>query len=695
VAAVIGVLLALYAASTVTDKREALTGTNSVAAVTGVGALAPGQRACTSVHVPAGTRYVETRISVPPGARGTLLATLTPPGGPSLRLRPADLGVPGELHYLELPVPSHTLSGRLCLSQRGVPSIGLLGGQGAYLPGAPTLELAGQPRPDADITLRYLRGDESGRSLLHLLLDAPARASTFRPGPIGPWTYWVIGLLVLPALAYGGLRLLATAAGRSARRTALAVAGIAFVFSACWAVTTPLFQAPDEPEHFSYEQYLAETGHTPERVPGNRGAYSSEEALLLNAMRHPSSIFLGGTRPRWLPEDERAWRPWDDAPRTDGGGYNVSSHAHAPLYYALVAPAYEAARGADLTWRLTAVRLLNALLACVIAACAALTVRELLPRHPVLSTAAGLLVALEPMVGFMGGAVNNDTGINAAAAVTLFLVVRALRRGLSPRLAAAAAVALVALPVAKAVGFGLVPAAVLGVALSLVGMPLRAAFRGALVFGGTFALAALAWTRVIAPAFEPASATGTLVNTGGVGTSNLALLNAPVLLVDYFVQTFVPIVHLTGNHTYGWPAYDVYVRGGFAAFGWVTVQFPPLVYQIIMGVLLTAGVAAVVAAVRYRRQVLAGWRPALVLMVAILGVFGLVAAAYVTDVPRSIPGEQGRYAFPALVPLAALAAFACLAFGRRHAVYAAAALVAAMAGLGVAGWWLALSGFYT
>jgi hypothetical protein len=695
--AAIAPLLVLYAALTVTDPRPALAGTNSVAAVTGVSALAPGERVCTSVRVPAGTGYIEAWISTPPGARGKLHATLTPTGGTPQRLPPADLSLPGGLRYLAVGSPSVTFAGRLCMWQRGVESVGLLGGSAAYLPGEEPLVVAGQARPDADITLRYIRAEaEGGRSLLALLLDAPAHASTFRPAPIGPWTYWAIGLLVLPALAYGGLRLLATSATRSARRIALTVAAIAFVFSACWAVTTPLFQAPDEPEHVAYAQYLVETGHTPEDAPGGRGAYSSEEALLLNGMRHPSTVFMGATRPRWLRQDEQAWRATDHGTaRTDGGGYTTSGHSHAPLYYGLLAPAYAAASASDLTARVTAMRLLNALLACVIAACAVLTVRELLPRHPELAAAAGLLVALQPMAGFMGGAINNDTGVNAAAAVVIYLVVRAVKRGLTPRLAVAAALALVALPLAKAVGFGVVPAAVLGLALALLRMPWRAALRGAAAFAGTFLLAALAWTRAIAPAFEQTRQAGTLANTGGAGPSSLIFFHDPVLYVDYFIQTFVPIVHLRGNHAFGWPAYEVYVKSGFAAFGWVTVQFPPLVYQIIMGVLLAAGVGAVVAAVRYRRQVLAGWRPAVVLMVAILGVFGLVAAAYVTDVPRAVPGEQGRYAFPALVPLACLAVFACLAVGRRHAVLVAGGLVVAMAGLGVAGWWMALSSFYT
>jgi 4-amino-4-deoxy-L-arabinose transferase-like glycosyltransferase len=74
--------------------------------------------------------------------------------------------------------------------------------------------------------------------------------------------------------------------------------------------------------------------------------------------------------------------------------------------------------------QLTAARLVSALLAALAAALALLTVREIASRHESLAVAAGLLVAFQPEFGFMGGVVNNDSGVNAAAALLLFLLVR-------------------------------------------------------------------------------------------------------------------------------------------------------------------------------------------------------------------------------------------------------------------------------
>ena len=91
------------------------------------------------------------------------------------------------------------------------------GPQGAILsprPGTPTrvtVERSAERSDYADIGLELRRADD--RSLLALLPDAFDRASLFRPGWVGAWTYW----LVLVALVIGVPALLSRAlAGASA-----------------------------------------------------------------------------------------------------------------------------------------------------------------------------------------------------------------------------------------------------------------------------------------------------------------------------------------------------------------------------------------------------------------------------------------------------------------------------------------------
>ena len=86
-----------------------------------------------------------------------------------------------------------------------------------------------------------------------------------------------------------------------------------------------------------------------------------------------------------------------------------------------------------------------------------LIVRELMPRQPWAAVAAGLLVAFQPMFGFMGGAINNDNGVNAAAAAIAYLLIRGLRRGLTWRLGLALGAALAIAPLLKGTGYFLYP----------------------------------------------------------------------------------------------------------------------------------------------------------------------------------------------------------------------------------------------
>jgi len=69
-------------------------------------------------------------------------------------------------------------------------------------------------------------------------------------------------------------------------------------------------------------------------------------------------------------------------------------------------------------------------------------------------------------------------------------------------------------------------------------------------------------------------------------------------------------------------------------------------------------------------------------------------AAYFTTGARSVIAEVGRYAFPAIAPLAILVVGALHAFGRRHMLGVAAGLLVAAIALSYAGQLLTLTAFY-
>jgi len=693
----LGVLVALLAPG------NYYTGTNSVRARGYVVDVAPRQRLCLPrLSIPAGTARVQMEV-LAGGGRPPLELELRA-GAERLTATAPPVGAPGvtkvEWAIPERPPAPAATEGSLCVrnaAPEGGPGV-VVGGTNGAVGSEPPPTLEGAPL-DRQIAVWYLPEPGAERSKLALLPEIMARAALFRPGWVGTWTPWLVVFAVVPLLGFAALRLMArAAAGELPRRLPLGllVALIAFGNAAAWATLTPSFNTPDESEQFAYAQFVAETGKSIDRVaqPG-RPAYSTAENFALEATRILASNEIGDGRPPWLASDERRWRERferEDPPEDDGGGFTTCCNPHSPVYYALLAPAYHLA-GESTFAQLWLMRLMSSLMAAIAAACAFGVVRELIPSRPELAVAGGILVAFHPMFAFMGGAVNNDMGVNAGAAVVLYLLVRGLRRGLSWRLGLALGAALAVLPLLKGTGYALFPIA----AFAGLGMLVRRHGRRELA-GAAAALAALvvvtlAW-QAIAPSFG--RTTFTTPNEGVPG-EGLAPLTDPGGYLSYVWQIFLPrLPFMSDLWLQEWPFYDIYVVRGWGAFGWYQVNFPRPVYSAIVAALAIVLVLGVVVLVRrwdaVRRR---GWETIVLLGVG-AAIIGGVEAFYYTPAPRgAIIAEMGRYAFPAITAFAALAVAATLGAGRKRAGLVAAALAAGMVVLNSAGQLSALAGFYT
>ena len=684
---------------------EHFTGTNSVGVRSVVGEVAPGKRLCVpELRIPEGSARAELTALWGGPVRPRLLVERRTPGAPAYRgsepaVQGASGGVPLALRVDigAIPADSEDVDSTLCMTPVGAPIS--IGGTAAVQADQDSPTVAGRPL-NSRVAVRFLPPVGERPSIVSLLSEAFERAALFRPGIVAPGWYWAIFFLVLPALWFVSLRTLATTAagGARAKRVAVAVAVVAVVNASAWALITPVWQGPDEPDHFAYLQTLAEQGELPDRQPGGAGAFSSGSVVALDATRTYSVVGLGDTRPPWLESDEQHYREQEaDNPgrEDDGGGYLVSTSAHQPGYYALTLPAYLLTDSQSTFSELTATRLVSALLAGITALCAFLTVRELAPRYLWLAAAAGLLAAFQPMVAFMFGVLNNDAGVNAGAALVVFLLVRGLRRGLTVPLGVGLGATLALLTALKGTGAALYPAAI----VALIGMVWRrhgrADLPGYLAVGvaaaGTYAL-----RRVLVSALEPDPVgSGPLL---GADASNVvdSILDQPGTFLSYTWQMFLPRLWFMNDlHVQKWPAFDVYIETGWAAFGWIVFRFPTWVYVVIVASSLAAAGLCLFAVVR-RRVAAArlGWELA-TLLIALMGVVLGVEAAYFTSAPRPVPAEQGRYVFTAVVPLVAIAVGACLAFRDRTAVVVATVMVAAMIGLGYASQFLTLAGFFT
>ncbi|MGO9490141.1 MAG: DUF2142 domain-containing protein [Solirubrobacteraceae bacterium] len=709
-AAVVGVVMLSLLLWQVLKPRPYYTGSAAIGLHAIAVTVPEHQTMCTAgMHIPAGTGIVRMVVFDSQPRVSVRMSVLEAGGGSYSGVVSAPVGASTEA-AVEEPIattPSHpsSLPATICLTALSGP-IGVNGMLGLQL-GVPPLLVGGKPLENS-VSAWFLPPHHAERSLLEQAGSVFSRAALFRPGIVGAWTYPVLLFVLLPATWLLAILLLArAAAGRPLRirghriRPAAAIALITFLNAGSWALITPPFQTPDEPDHFAYVQYVAETGHAASPTPSARPPYSTDQALGLEGAHSYGVISSPEGLPPWLPLYQSLWehaRATQPHPRNNGGGFTLGAAGHAPPYYLTAAAGYELVRGESVFSQLTVVRLVSALLAAIVAACAYGIVRELLPRWRTAAIGAGLLVAFQPMFSFIGGAANNDNGVNATAAISLYLLIRALRRGLSWQIGLGLGLALGLTPLMKETGYELYPVAVVGV-IALLWRYRRRLKPGpwaALV--GSFVFVQGGW-RLLRPVFYPAEK-GIGGGGGGAISAASAVSTAehmPLRFLEYLWELFLPRLGFMGElFPPGWPFFQVYIERGWGAFGWYILLFPRWVFLIILATMAAVAVLGLRAAWRWRAKLPSrGWELLLILLVPLCVLVAVEAAFFAPDGGRTVVAEQGRYIFPAIGALATLAVLGTFGLGRRLHVPLLTVLVVAMIALSYAGQLLTLTGFYT
>lgn len=177
--------------------------------------------------------------------------------------------------------------------------------------------------------------------------------------------------------------------GKIHRLTLLLILILYAILGGLYATCTPPWQAPDEPAHYNYIRFLAETGTLPVIGPGD---YDQAYLNRIVSEGFPPELSI--------------------APLT------YEDH-QPPLYYLLALPLYRLTGGALLPLRLFSVALGLTLLTVVHR-----LVLTLFPERPFLATTATALVALLPQHVAMTAAVNNDALAELILAIALLLAVR-------------------------------------------------------------------------------------------------------------------------------------------------------------------------------------------------------------------------------------------------------------------------------
>lgn len=408
------------------------------------------------------------------------------------------------------------------------------------------------------------------------------------------------------------------------------------VLAVLYAVYTPPWQVPDEPAHYNYVRTVAEEGRLPVMEPGD---YDQAYLERIVAAGFPPSLSI--------------------EPLT------YEDH-QPPLYYLLTAPVYLLFDGA-----LLPLRLLSVLLGAGVLVTAWGVVRTLCPDRPGVALMTVALFGFLPQHLTMMAGVNNDPLAELMVGASLWMAVRHVQgRGERRRCFLGWGVLLGLTALTKTTAYVALP-------VSLLAVGLRAWQKGE----GWRGLA----HRVGWMALPAALIAGPwLLRNGAIygWTDPLALARHSEVVVGQ---------PRTGEWIaqYGWAGWAVrFLRTTFQSFwgqfGWMGVPFQPAVYAalLLFSGLLAGGFLGWLFD-RRRPALSAGQRQgAWVLLTSTL----LTVALYLFY-NRTFVQHQGRYLFPALIPLALAAALGVdwLLFGGAT-WWAAAACGAAGIALGVWGW---------
>ena len=397
-----------------------------------------------------------------------------------------------------------------------------------------------------------------------------------------------------------------------------AVVVIYLALALSYARITPPWNNPDEPAHYAYVQYIAERSAFPELRAGDWDVEALEQ--LTRVARFSSQVSL------------------------DGATYE---YHQPPLYYLLASPLARLTADTSLERRFLVLRAFSIALGAATLLVAFFCARLVYPRRSELWMATAGVVAFVPMFTSISASVNNDSLAILLAACAVWLMLSLVIGGASRRKRILTGVLVGLLLLTKLTVYLFAPLLLLALAwasMSQVGSPDAAERRTnwwralrPLALALLIAMLVCGWwfarNAALYGLLDPlASARHDAVVVGQLRWSQSGL--DPLTALWTFVSTLF--------------------RSFWALFGWMAIVVSQRFYLLYLALVVMAVVGTRIT-VR-----MPGGRPRdrsravpWLIGLSIVGVFGEVVFYNLTFVQ-----PQGRYLFPALVPLAM-----CLVFG--------------------------------
>lgn len=386
-----------------------------------------------------------------------------------------------------------------------------------------------------------------------------------------------------------------------------------------YATRTPDWQVPDEPAHYNYVRQLSTTGEIPVIEAGDwNQAYLDS----LRANKFASNL-LG-----------------------DLDTVQYEDH-QPPLYYLLQSGVYQATDG-----DLEIMRFFSAVLGLGVIIGVWLIGQTLFPDKPWLGVAGAAFVAFIPQHVAMLAGLNNDALAETFCALVLWLVVLIiLHPDPQPRLF---------LGMGILVGLIFLTKTTVYYVSGVAGLAVLAKWRLA-HWSGRELLARLALFVL------PALALGMLwwvhsVDVYG-GTDFLGLQRHDEVVVGQpRTDDFIEDVYGGSEQVYWENLTQTVFNSFWGQFGWMGVPMPPNIYRLIKIslVFIAVGLAIYLAFSQWRR-----WQAPHYALLALMALSLALVGAQFLIYNRTFVQFQGRYLYPALVPMALLVGLGCSGWAER------------------------------
>lgn len=198
-----------------------------------------------------------------------------------------------------------------------------------------------------------------------------------------------------------------------------------------WSLAFPLWQGPDEDDHYAVIQFIGENG----RLPDEEDVYLPDEVARSRALADVGRLPYAPTQRQAFSDTavgpgEPAFAQLPPATRTSTELAAVGKLMHAtPFYYALAALPYRLSAGLDLLGRAQVQRLFALLLSAPLVVVAYLCARLLFPHDPAMRLTIPTLVTFHPMITEITSVISVDGLLILTYSLLIYLLIRVLRRG--------------------------------------------------------------------------------------------------------------------------------------------------------------------------------------------------------------------------------------------------------------------------